>query len=259
MGKNVEQDNKPNFLKDLNNGILDELTAGGRIKNAVGLAGEVTELEEVSDICGLPFSGYLGKIETPRPSGIIDEVVIAFEKNTPFQYDGMEFDILREFAKGSRLLLSGKVQTLKEFKSGRVLVFVLADFVELSPKAMRQNDVALVGELVFKPRRRETPRGKRITDIFVKVQNELTDGTCYIPCICWQEQADEVAGWQQGDTVELLGRYQSREYRKTTEMIYTVDQLTPTRTTAERKTEIRTAYEVSVQQIRRKEEAENGK
>ena len=35
-----------------------------------------------------------------------------------------------------------------------------------------------------------------------------------MPCICWQEQADEVAQWQQGDTVELLGRYQSRQYEK---------------------------------------------
>lgn len=75
-----EQDKKPDFLKDLNAGILDELTKSGRVKNAVGLAGELTELEEVSNICGLPFTGYLGKIETPRPSGIIDEIVIVIEK-----------------------------------------------------------------------------------------------------------------------------------------------------------------------------------
>ena len=46
-----------------------------------------------------------------------------------------------------------------------------------------------------------TPRGKRITDITVKVRNELTGGSCFLPCICWQEQADEAAQWQQGDTV----------------------------------------------------------
>lgn len=78
----------------------------------------------------------------------------------------------------------------------------------------------------------------------VKVRNELTGGSCFLPCICWQEQADEAAQWQQGDTVELLGRYQSRQYEKVLDAA-----------TGER--EQRTAYEVSVRLIRRKEEAEN--
>ena len=77
-----------------------------------------------------------------------------------------------------------------------------------------------------------------------KVKNEITGGSCYLPCICWQGQADEAAQWQQGDTVELLGRYQSRQYEKVLDA-----------TTGER--EQRTAYEVSVRLIRRKEEAEN--
>lgn len=240
-----KQDNKPDFLNDLNSMILDELTKGGKVKNAVGLAGEITELNEVSNICGLPFTGYLGKIETPRPSGIIDEVVVAFEestvRNAPDAADGE----LWELAAGSRLLISGKMQTLKDFESGRVLVFILADFVALSPKAMLQNDIALVGELAYKPNYRETPKGKRITDIFVKVQNVLTAGICYIPCICWQEQADEVAGWQQGDKVKLLGRYQSREYVKHIEA-QTGDGLEETK-------ETRIAYELSVQQIKKAE------
>ena len=103
---------------------------------------------------------------------------------------------------------------------------------------------AVRGVIANKPTYRETPRGKRITDITVKVRNELTGGSCFLPCICWQEQADEAAQWQQGDTVELLGRYQSRQYEKVLDAA-----------TGER--EQRTAYEVSVRLIRRKEEAEN--
>lgn len=240
-----EQAKKPDFIKDLNADILDELTKGGRLRNVAGLAGEVTELEEVTDICGLPFMGYLGKVETERPSGIMDEVVIAFterEVNRGKTGDGLH--LINYFKIGSRLLISGKVQTLKNFESGRVLVFILADYVALSPKAEQQDDVALVGELVYMPKHRETPRGKRITDIFVKVQNMLTAGTCYIPCICWQETADEVAGWQQGDKVKLLGRYQSREYEKQTDSDEFIK-------------EVRTACEVSVSQIKRIGEAEN--
>lgn len=135
------------------------------------------------------------------------------------------------------------MQTLKDFQSGRLLVYILADFVAVSEKAVEQDEAAVRGVIANKPTYRETPRGKRITDITVKVRNELTGGSCFLPCICWQEQADEAAQWQQGDTVELLGRYQSRQYEK----VLDAD-------TGER--EQRTAYEVSVRLIRRKEEAE---
>ena len=113
----------------------------------------------------------------------------------------------------------------------------------VSEKAVEQDEAAVRGVIANKPTYRETPRGKRITDITVKVRNELTGGSCFLPCICWQEQADEAAQWQQGDTVELLGRYQSRQYEKVLDAA-----------TGER--EQRTAYEVSVRLIRRKEEAE---
>lgn len=231
---------KPEFLKDIDTAIMDELTKGGCLENAAGLAGELTELEEVTSICGLPFYGYLGKIETPRPSGAVDEVVIAFtEREVDRGKTGDGLYLEKYFKIGSRLLVSGKVQTLKNFESGRVLVYILADYVALSPKAMLQDDVAISGKIAYEPIHRETPRGKRITDIMLKVRNAITGGWCFIPCICWQEQADEVATWRQGDTVELLGRYQSREYKKDLvgEMV---------------EWEIRTAYEVSVRQIRRK-------
>lgn len=235
------QDSKPDFIKDLNTDILDELTKGGKLDNVVGLAGTVTELEEVKKICGLPFMGYLGKAETERPSGVSDEVVIAFQEPAiNYGENGDGWRVKDYFKIGSRLLISGKIQTLKDFESGRVLVFVLADYVALSPKAMPQDDIAIAGELVYMPKHRETPKGKHITDIFVKVQNVLTAGTCYIPCICWQETADEVAGWKQGDKVDLLGRYQSRQYEKV------IDADSGSR-------ESRTAYEVSVQLIKRKE------
>jgi len=227
---------KQDFL-NLKAAIFDELTKNGKLENAVGLAGELTEIKEVRNICGLPFSGYLGKIETPRLSGIIDEVVVAIEKNVAVQQGGIGFESTA--APGSRLLLSGKMQTLKDFKSRRVLVFVLADYVALSPKAMLQNDVALTGELALNPVHRETIKGKRITDIVVKTHNVLTGGTCFIPCVCWQEAADKVANWQQGDKIKLLARYQSREYIK---CIHTQNGY---------KQETRVAYELSVQEIKR--------
>lgn len=242
-----EQDKKPDFLRDLDTAIMEELTAGGIKDNAAGLAGELTELEEAEKLCGLPFNGYMAKIETPRPSGTLDEVIVAFTKgkvDVGQQRDGRP--IKEYLTAGSRLLISGTVQTLKDFESGKVLVFILADYVGLSEKAMMQDDVALRGVIARAPIHRTTPRNKRITDIMVMVKNELTGKKCFVPCICWQEQADEAAGWKENDTVELLGRYQSRQYEKVID-------------TESGKKEQRTAYEVSVRMIRRKEEAANEK
>lgn len=237
------QDKKPDFLRDINTAIMEELTAGGIKDNAAGLAGELKEVEEVTELCGLRFIGYMAKIETPRPRGTLDEVIVAFTEaalNRGQTGDGLRIEsFLKE---GSMVLVSGKVQTLKDFKSGKMLVFILADFLGLVENPMMQDDVALRGIIAHKPVYRTTPRGKRITDISILVNSELAGKQCSIPCICWQEQADEVAGWQQGDTVELLGRYQSRQYEKV------IDNDSGSR-------ERRTAYEVSVQLINRKEQA----
>ena len=227
-------------------GGMDVQPLGGGIKgNAAGLVGTLTQIKEIKQLCGLPFCGYMAKLETVRPSGVPDEVTVVFAEDVPYRAcNGIEFDVMQEFVEGSRLLLTGKVQTLKDFQSGRLLVYILADFVAVSEKAVEQDEAVVRGVIANKPTYRETPRGKRITDITVKVRNELTGGSCFLPCICWQEQADEAAQWQQGDTVELLGRYQSRQYEKVLDAA-----------TGER--EQRTAYEVSVRLIRRKEEAEN--
>lgn len=236
---------KPDFLRDLDTAIMDELTGGGIKENAAGLVGTLTQIKEIKQLCGLPFCGYMAKLETARPSGVPDEVTVVFAEDVPYRaYNGIEFDVMQEFVEGSRLLLTGKAQTLKDFQSGRLLVYILADFVAVSEKAVEQDEAAVRGVIANKPTYRETPRGKHITDITVKVRNELTGGSCFLPCVCWQEQADEAAQWQQGDTVELLGRYQSRQYEKVLDA-----------TTGER--EQRTAYEVSVRLIRRKEEARN--
>lgn len=234
---------KPDFLRDLDTAIMDELTGGGIKGNAARLVGTLTQIKEIKQLCGLPFCGYMAKLETVRPSGVPDEVTVVFAEDVPYRAcNGIEFDVMQEFVEGSRLLLTGKAQTIKDFQSGRLLVYILADFVAVSEKEVEQDEAAVRGVIANKPTYRETPRGKRITDITVKIRNELTGGNYYLPCICWQEQADEAAQWQQGDTVELLGRYQSRQYEKVLDAA-----------TGER--EQRTAYEVSVRLIRRKEEA----
>lgn len=105
------------ILRDINTAIMEDLTAGGIKDNAAGLAGELKEIEEVTELCGLRFNGYLAKIETPRPRGTLDEVIVAFtdgKVDVGQQRDGRP---LKEFmTAGSKVIVSGIVQTLKDFE-----------------------------------------------------------------------------------------------------------------------------------------------
>ena len=138
-------------------------------------------------------------------------------------------------------MVIGKMQTFKDFTTGKVLVYVLAEYaapVE-GEHWENQNDVTLTGKLGRGITYRETPKGKRITDVMVIVPNVIKGNSCYIPCICWQQVADEVKDWEEGTEVVLTGRLHSREYTKR------VDDDT---------TEQRTCYEVSVNTIEKTSE-----
>ena len=71
---------KPDFLRDLDTAIMDELTGGGIKGNAAGLVGTLTQIKEIKQLCGLPFCGYMAKLETVRPSGVPDEVRSIYEQ-----------------------------------------------------------------------------------------------------------------------------------------------------------------------------------
>ena len=75
---------KPDFLRDLDTAIMDELTGGGIKGNAAGLVGTLTQIKEIKQLCGLPFCGYMAKLETVRPSGVPDEVTVVFAEDVPY-------------------------------------------------------------------------------------------------------------------------------------------------------------------------------
>lgn len=97
---------KPDFLRDLDTAIMDELTGGGIKGNAAELVGTLTQIKEIKQLCGLPFCGYMAKLETVRPSGVPDEVTVVFAEDVPYRAcNGIEFDVMQEFVEGSRLYL----------------------------------------------------------------------------------------------------------------------------------------------------------
>lgn len=195
------------------------------LNNGIGLVGEVRSLRQIDNINGLKFDGYEVILETVRPSGVADEAVVIVPNTAPLEI----FD--------NRTLVYGQLQTTKNFETGKVLVYILAEHIGSVINGEEQNEVQLSGILGRGITYRTTPRGKRITDIMVQVPNELRQSFCYIPCICWNEAADMVKDWEEGTAVELSGRLQSRQYDKTVAGVTTQH----------------TCYEVSVNTISKKE------
>lgn len=176
--------------------------------NAVALIGVMAqELKEISSIYGQQYKGYTTIVKTTRRSGQEDEAVVVCPQDTA------------QIAAGTPVICYGKLQTFKNYKSGKVLVYVLAQlFMAAGERYEPENEVRLKGALGKGITHRHTPNGKHITDIKIITPNAIREGgSCYVPAICWNKAADKVKDWAEGTQVELAGRLQSRTYHKKTE------------------------------------------
>lgn len=75
------------------------------------------------------------------------------------------------------------------------------------------NRVQLTGALCKAPSYRTTPFGREIADLMLAV-NRSYGKSDYIPCITWGRTARYAANLKIGDKVQLVGRFQSRNYQK---------------------------------------------
>lgn len=188
------------------------------IKNIVAIKGTLGgQITKESKLCGLEYEHYRATIQTTRKSGVIDtaNIVIPASKEKEVR------EIIEAMADNDdnvAVMCTGKLQTLKDWETGRVLLFVLADFVGLLTGKNYEEENAVrieVAELGKEPTYRETPRGKHIADATLKVQNELRPQSyCFIPTIFWEKDAEEVNKYTEGDAIAVSGRLQSREYSK---------------------------------------------
>ena len=119
-----------------------------------------------------------------------------------------------------------------------MLLYVLADYIGvLTGKNWEEENETHIenAELGKNPIFRETPKGRYIADVTLKIPNEIKpQGYCYIPTIFWGRNAELIKQYQEGDQIGVTGRLQSRNYTKKIN-----DDLE----------EFRTAYELSVNKI----------
>ena len=192
--------------------------------NTIGIAGTVAAApERHSNVYG--WEGiYALWLDSLRDSGVEDRVLVLFradkvdgESLGAYPADAFTPEELVELIRaGSRIEVTGQLQTYKNKETGRTQLFIWASYIAAYSEEWQQFNAAYIkGEVVRQPVYRETPKGRYITNLALCVPSAFTQGfSCVIPCITWGRNAAKAAEVKPGDTVYLEGRLQSREYEK---------------------------------------------
>lgn len=194
--------------------------------NTVGIVGTVeTAPQPYRSIYGYT-DVYAMYLDVTRDSGIVDRILVLFQENKiegeSFQaLPGDYFDAGNPAAlikTGSKVEVTGKLQTHKNTETGRTQLFIWGLFIQAVPDTTPQlNTVYIKSEIAKQPIYRETLLGKRIAEVKLCVQSEFTASFySYIPCLYWERLAKKAAHLTKGTVIYLEGRLQSREYTKTT-------------------------------------------
>lgn len=192
--------------------------------NKVYLTGTiVTEPEFSHEVFGEGF--YEMKLSVPRLSEQLDILPITISER-------LITDNLLEIDKNISITGQFRSYNKVEGEKSRLMLTVFVRDVDTEDNCP-VNSIELNGYICKQPIFRTTPFKREISDILVAV-NRAYNKSDYIPCIAWGRNARYIKNAEIGERVKISGRIQSRDYQK---------QL------PDGNTEIRTAYEVSINKI----------
>ena len=149
---------------------------------------------------------YYATLSVPRLSGAEDLLPITLSERL---MEGIPLDI------GMPLTLEGQLRSYNKVieGAGRLLITAFAQRILPPDGEENPNQVQLQGALCKPPSYRTTPFGREIADLMLAV-NRAYGKSDYIPCITWGRTARFASHLHVGDTVTLMGRFQSRAYQK---------------------------------------------
>ncbi|QAT42416.1 single-stranded DNA-binding protein [Aminipila luticellarii] len=167
----------------------------------------LTELKFSHKSYGESF--YLFEVGIGRKSGYRDEIKIVISER-------LIWDIA--INAGARVKIEGQIRTYNEENEGksRLNIVVFARGVTLvgeQDSEPDENYIYLDGFLCKPPIRRTSPLGRELCDIMLAV-NRMYNKSDYIPCIAWGRNATYAGGLEVGTKLSIIGRIQSREYKK---------------------------------------------
>ncbi|MBP1736541.1 MAG: single-stranded DNA-binding protein [Oscillospiraceae bacterium] len=193
-----------------------------RKENQILLRGTV-EQEAVFSHEGHGERFYRVPMIVPRLSGVEDHLNVVFPQRL--------LELLP--AEGTQAEIRGEVRSYNN-RGGignRLIISVYAREI-LPTEEDAANVLTLTGTLCKQPVLRRTPLGRDICDLMLAVGRGYGRAD-YLPCIAWGVVALRCGVLGVGDTIDISGRLQSREYTK-------IDGVTAIR---------RTAFEVSVMEL----------
>lgn len=175
---------------------------------------------------------YRFTILTERLSGEVDEIPVIVSNKI---IDG-DTDI-----EDCEVELVGQIRTRNQ--DGHLIVYIFCESLDFSVTYAYfkdVNEVEFYGYLCKAPIYRKTPKGREICDLLIAI-NRTYNKSSYIPCVCWGRNAKYASRLEVGCELNVLGRFQSREYKKKYE---------------DGTIETKTAYEVSLSMIDKAKENE---
>lgn len=173
--------------------------------NIIHLRGHVCQnLTFGHELFGEQF--YVTTLRVPRLSGAEDFLPITLSERLLID---------APITAGSPLCLEGQLRSYNKVVegAGRLLITAFAQRLLNEDNEENPNRVNLVGALCKPPSYRTTPFGREIADLMLAV-NRSYGKSDYIPCITWGRTARYASNLKIGDKVQLVGRFQSRNYQK---------------------------------------------
>ena len=173
--------------------------------NSIHLRGHVCQpLQFGHELFGEQF--FVTTLRVPRLSGAEDFLPVTLSERLLID---------EPIAAGSILCLDGQLRSYNKVVegSGRLLITAFAQRLLPEEDEENPNRVQLTGALCKAPSYRTTPFGREIADLMLAV-NRSYGKSDYIPCITWGRTARYAANLKIGDKVQLVGRFQSRNYQK---------------------------------------------
>ena len=197
--------------------------------NKIVLAGLVTEEPTFShEVHGEKF--YRFSLSSSRMSGTNDILPCTVSEI-----------LKKDIEEGKEIKVLGEIRTRNVHENDKNHLEITVFVKEVLLYEEDENNVELDGFICKEPKYRETPFGRQITDLIVASNRERNFKSDYIPCIAWGRNAIRASEFNVGTRVKVLGRLQSREYKKKID---------------DEKYEERTAYELSAYMIDVVEESE---
>lgn len=167
---------------------------------------------------------YAFPLATKRLSGNVDRVLVHIYE-----------EIKDQFYFGQKISISGEIRTYKGIGKDdkrHLFLYIIPYVIDVNSEFLGEDEDSgsIEGEIQWIMPLRKTPRGRTIVDFGLK-SNRLSGRYDMIPCIAWEENANDISLLKPGDKLKVRGRLQSREYVKKFE---------------NGEVEVRTAYEFSV-------------